>query len=67
MNETVKEWLAKAKGDYATASRELAVDEDANYDAVCYHSQQCVEKLMKGYLIHQGVKALREQLKPLIR
>ena len=25
------------------------------YDAVCFHSQQCVEKLMKALLIHHGI------------
>jgi HEPN domain-containing protein len=55
MNETVSEWFRKAEADYATAGRELHVKEDPNYDAVCYHAEQCVEKLMKGLLIHLGV------------
>ena len=55
MNETVKEWLAKAEGDYRTAGRELQVVESPNYDAVCFHAQQCVEKIMKGLLIQRGV------------
>ena len=55
MNETVREWIAKAEGDYCTAGREFAVTERPNYDAVCYHAQQCIEKLMKGLLIHYGV------------
>jgi HEPN domain-containing protein len=55
MNETVREWIAKAEGDYATAGRELAATERLNLDAVCFHAQQCIEKLMKGLLIHVGV------------
>jgi HEPN domain-containing protein len=55
MNETVSEWVAKAEGDFATARRELEADQAPNYDAVCFHAQQCVEKLMKGLLIHLGV------------
>jgi len=55
MNETVKEWIAKAAGDYWTASRELHAAEWLNYDAVCFHSQQCIEKLIKALLIHRGV------------
>ncbi|MBW1992324.1 MAG: HEPN domain-containing protein [Deltaproteobacteria bacterium] len=51
MNATVKEWFAKAEKDFATARRELAALEEPNYDAVCFHAQQCVEKLMKGLLI----------------
>jgi HEPN domain-containing protein len=55
MNATVREWIAKAEADYWTASRELQVTERRNYDAVCFHAQQCVEKLMKAVLIHRGV------------
>lgn len=55
MNDTVKEWIDKAERDLATARRELAADEQPNYDAVCFHSQQCIEKLMKALLIHLGV------------
>jgi HEPN domain-containing protein len=55
MNATVKEWLSKAEKDFATARRELHVQEDPNFDAVCFHAQQTIEKLMKGLLIHLGV------------
>ena len=54
MNETVREWIDKAEGDFVTAGRELHAEESPNYDAACFHSQQCVEKLMKGLLIHLG-------------
>jgi HEPN domain-containing protein len=55
MNGTVREWVEKAEADYRTGSRELAASEKPNYDAVCYHAQQCVEKLMKALLIHRGI------------
>ena len=55
MNETVREWIDKAEGDYGVAERELRVGQRANYDAVCYHAQQCVEKLMKAVLVHRDV------------
>jgi HEPN domain-containing protein len=55
MNATVKEWLDKAEKDFATARRESAATINPNYDAVCFHAQQCVEKLMKGLLIHLEV------------
>lgn len=72
MNATVKEWVSKAEGDYATAGRELRAAEAPNYDAVCFHAQQCVEKLMKALLIQVGVtpprshdlSALYQLLKP---
>ncbi len=41
MNDTVKEWIDKAERDLATARRELAAVEQPNYDAVCFHAQQC--------------------------
>lgn len=45
MKTETAEWLAKAEGDLRTAQRELLVAELPNYDAVCFHSQQCAEKL----------------------
>jgi len=54
MNATVKEWVAKAEGDYATAGRELRAAESPNFDAACFHAQQCVEKLMKALVIQLG-------------
>lgn len=55
MNETVREWIDKSEADYTTATRELTTSERPNFDAVCFHAQQCIEKLMKGLLIHRGV------------
>jgi HEPN domain-containing protein len=55
MKGTAKEWTAKAEADYSTAARELKAPESPNYDAVCFHAQQCVEKLMKALLIHLGI------------
>lgn len=55
MNDTVKEWMGKAARDFATAARELRATDTPNYDAVCFHAQQCIEKLMKALLIHLGV------------
>ena len=55
MNEVLKEWIAKAEGDFLTASRELAAVDRPNYDAVCFHAQQCVEKYLKALLIARVV------------
>jgi len=54
MNRTIREWVEKANGDYNVAGRELNVPENPNYDAICFHAQQCVEKLMKAVLILHG-------------
>ena len=55
VSETVKEWIVKAEGDFTVASREMRARKSPNYDAVCFHCQQCIEKLMKALLIHCGV------------
>jgi len=53
MNEVVQEWIDKAEGDYLTATREADAS-PPNYDAVCFHAQQCIEKLLKALLIAKG-------------
>jgi HEPN domain-containing protein len=52
INETVKEWIVKSEGDFTVALRERRARKSPNWDAVCFHSQQCVEKLLKALLIH---------------
>ncbi len=55
MNEIVKEWIQKAEGDFKTAKREIKVTENPNYDAVCFHAQQCIEKLIKAAHIQHNI------------
>jgi HEPN domain-containing protein len=50
MKPLSKEWVNKAEGDYTTAQRELRARKSPNYDAACYHSQQCAEKYLKALL-----------------
>ena len=50
MKPITQEWVNKAEGDFATAQRELQVQQAPNYDAVCFHSQQCAEKYLKACL-----------------
>jgi HEPN domain-containing protein len=54
MNELTTEWVAKAEGDFATAGREMRVRRSPNYDAVCFHAQQTVEKYLKALLQEHG-------------
>ncbi len=51
MNVVLAEWISKAEGGYDTARRELAMHRRPNYDAVCFHAQQCAEKYLKAFLI----------------
>lgn len=55
MPETVDEWVRKADGDFKVTVREFAANDDASHDAVCFHAQQCIEKLMKAVLVAQGI------------
>jgi HEPN domain-containing protein len=50
MKPTTAEWVAKAEGDFAVMERESQVVEYPNYDAVCFHAQQCAEKYLKARL-----------------
>jgi len=54
MNPLTAEWIEKALADLATAGREMRARKDPNYDAVCFHAQQCVEKLLKAALTETG-------------
>lgn len=47
MNPLTIEWVQKAEGDYATSKREVLVRNYPNYDAVCFHAQQCAEKYLR--------------------
>lgn len=55
MSPLTAEWIEKASADLATAGREMRARRDTNYDAVCFHSQQCVEKLLKAALTESGI------------
>jgi HEPN domain-containing protein len=55
MTPLTQEWVDKAEGDFATASREIRARRAPNYDAVCFHAQQCVEKYLKARLQEAGI------------
>jgi HEPN domain-containing protein len=50
----VREWVAKAQSDLRTAER-LLETQPTFRDTGCFHCQQAVEKLLKGFLLHHGV------------
>lgn len=51
MNEAASRWLLFAREDLRMA--ELALKEGI-YNQVCFHSQQCVEKILKGFITYKG-------------
>jgi HEPN domain-containing protein len=50
MKPTTAEWIEKAEGDFATMQRESRAKKNPNYDAICFHAQQCAEKYLKARL-----------------
>ena len=50
MKPLTREWIEKAEGDFATVRREVQARKDPNYDAACFHAQQCIEKYLKARL-----------------
>lgn len=49
------EWVDKAEGDFATCQREMRARTRPNYDAACFHAQQCAEKYLKARLQEAGI------------
>ena len=50
MKPITLEWVAKAEGDWDAAQREYRARQRPNYDAACFHAQQCAEKYLKARL-----------------
>ena len=50
MTPLTREWIEKAEGDFDVAKREVRVRRRPNYDAACFHVQQCLEKYLKAIL-----------------
>lgn len=55
MKKVTEEWITKAEQDYLVAIRELKAKPPAT-DAICFHSQQCIEKYMKAILQENEVE-----------
>lgn len=55
MRPLTNEWIDKAEKDIATASREIRARKKPNFDAVCFHAQQCVEKYLKAILQERNI------------
>lgn len=52
-NISTGRWLKKAHHDLA-AARTLLRENPQVTDVICFHTQQCVEKALKGYLTYIG-------------
>ncbi len=57
IDDYVRKWLVKANGDLKVAENEIKLSsEDMVTEAVCFHSQQVVEKLLKAYLVTRNIE-----------
>ena len=50
MKPITQEWIEKAEGDWNAARQLYRVRKNPNYDSVCFHCQQSVEKYLKARL-----------------
>jgi len=55
MKPLTLEWINKAEGDWVSAQREQRARKLPNYDAACFHAQQCAEKYLKARLEEAGI------------
>jgi HEPN domain-containing protein len=56
MKPITAEWVEKAEADLVTATRELRARLKPNYDAACFHAQQCAEKYLKACLQEHDIR-----------
>ena len=56
MKPQTSEWVDKAEGDWNAARQLNRVRKDPNYDGVCFHCQQCIEKYLKARLAEGGIR-----------
>ena len=57
INEYVKKWLINANNDLKVAINLMKLSsEETVTEAICFHSQQAVEKFLKAYLITKNVE-----------
>jgi HEPN domain-containing protein len=50
MMPLTREWVRKAEADFQSAQLEFRARKHPNYDAACFHAQQCIEKYLKARL-----------------
>lgn len=55
MKQLTLEWIDKAEGDWFAAQQLYRARKHPNYDAACFHAQQCAEKYLKARLEEAGI------------
>lgn len=59
MKPITTEWVSKAEGDFVMMEREARARRYRNYDGICFHAQQCVEKYLKAHLAEAGLSYIK--------
>ena len=54
MNEIILEWISKAEEDWQVVCLLRRSNLEA-YNTICFHAQQCAEKLLKALLINHQI------------
>ena len=55
MKELTKEWIDKGEDDFIVVNRQSKAKIPV-YDAICFHTQQCIEKYMKALLQENNIE-----------
>ena len=58
-NELAKEWLKHSQNDLISARHLFENLHPKQSEIACYHSQQCAEKSLKGYLVFKEIEPPR--------
>ena len=66
MKRLVNEWIEKAEGDFHSLEREVRARKNPNYDAACFHAQQCIEKYLKAILEREDAKIRKVHSLPVL-
>lgn len=53
-NKLIQQWIDFARMDFLTAKHLYEHMHPKPLEIICYHCQQCVEKLLKGVLLSKG-------------
>ncbi len=60
MSSSSNDWIVKAEADFNSAEWEMkAAPATINFDAVVFHAQQCIEKLLKAALVARNISFQR--------
>jgi HEPN domain-containing protein len=56
IDDYIRKWIIKAENDFRVSEHELTQPENKMVtDAICFHCQQSVEKLLKAYLASKNI------------